>query len=663
MRTRKLLVTAVAAALVSPALPAGPATAADAAPTVSVTGPEVASAYASFTLTADAQGSDGLTYAWTGDPACWLWPADGAEVSVSCSEPSPAASFTVTVSQVDGQSATATVTVRIRQAAPSAYFYGSTIVHAGEPSVVQSMVGNADQPTYAWTDTRGWVTGDRTDASVTLNPPTADVGQTSDLTLTVTNADGQSASHTMSFLAYAPFPATITGATSTVSGSTEALTVVTARENVTVSWYAESYECTLTPTTDRGADLSCPDSFSGDVTVHAYLYDQDTYDSKTVTHTVAVSAPLRVTIAGGGPATAGKGGVTLTAVDASSTPAVSWAWSANRNCLPGARDARTVAVQCLGDVTGPVTVTLTAASEDGQHTVETTTVEVAAPTVAPTVTLTGPATPVKAGTPTGLTVGANLAGAGFRATVTLQSSTNGTTWTPVGAAATTSAAGALTLTVTPTVSTRYRVLVATAAGPVASAPVTVVVPVATRTTLTATPGNPAVLRARVVDAKTGGPVAGARVTVTVKRYGATQWTTIGTYTTDAQGVATVRYSTDRAGYYQATYAGSAVLAGSSATTALVKAVPKAAVSATRSGSTVTVTARLTAGSGAAVAATSVTVQYRAYGSNTWRTVKTLSTSATGSAVVKHSARSKTSYRVVFGGSTTLSAVASAVVTR
>jgi hypothetical protein len=350
---------------------------------------------------------------------------------------------------------------------------------------------------------------------------------------------------------------------------------------------------------------------------------------------------------------AGLADTTLTATDYDAV-STSWSWRTTPvDCILGDKTTRTISLQCPSSTTGTLGIIVTAGSDDGQTTtaygaayvggVYPTTKSLA---VSPTTVDPGESVTATART----TYGAK--DAVYRGTTGLQASTDGITWTTVVDPADSGPTGERTMTVTASATLEYRAVVNSGGELVYGDPVAVTVRSATKTTLTTSGTYPAHLAATVT-ASAGKAVAAAPVALQVKWSGSTTWSTVTTLTTGSTGKATYTYRPTRAGTFRYVYAGGAATLASSSSAKLIKVPTKLSISAKKG----VIKGKLTTAAGAALKSATVVLQYRS--GNTWKTLRTVKTTSSGTVSVKVKPKKSTHYRLRYAGSATDVSVTSA----
>ncbi|MFI5495679.1 hypothetical protein [Actinoplanes sp. NPDC051859] len=272
-------------------------------------------------------------------------------------------------------------------------------------------------------------------------------------------------------------------------------------------------------------------------------------------YTPTADLSAQVGIAGPETTTAGVSGTTLTVQDSSTAVTDSWSWEADAPCLPVSTTERSVAVQCPSDVTGPVSVTVTAGTVDGERI--TATRQLIVQQATPMVTLK--VTPASGGRYT-FKAATTVQGKPYRAVIGVQASVSDGPWRTVRTPEDV-LSGVVSMSHRPTAVTRYRAVIRVGASVVTSAPVTVTVGRRESRIQVSAPAT--VKRDRSVTGTAvltfdGKPAAGQKLVLTIMMPGAKAVTR--TAKTDGKGkiAFTVRAgSRTGPGYLSVRYAGSA----------------------------------------------------------------------------------------------------------
>jgi hypothetical protein len=236
--------------------------------------------------------------------------------------------------------------------------------------------------------------------------------------------------------------------------------------------------------------------------------------------------------------------------------------------------------------------------------------------------------------------------------VTVQGAWYGTTAYGTSATLTTDAYGKVVFKAAASRAAYYRFVYA---GTPTLKPVTsaaTLVRMATKTALSVKTGYPTTFSATVLNAVTGKAVpTSTPVALKVKWYGTSTWVTIANLKTDAYGKATWKWNANRNGYFQLVYAGNTSTVASASTAPLVR-IPTKVSMTVKSGRPDVLTGRLLTGAGAVVKYQYVTLQYRTYGTSTWRTITKYKSSSTGYVTAKVQPKKRTYYRWVYSGTST-----------
>ncbi|GLW35194.1 hypothetical protein [Actinoplanes regularis] len=348
---------------------------------------------------------------------------------------------------------------------------------------------------------------------------------------------------------------------------------------------------------------------------------------------------------------------TLSVRDTSSTASTAWTWTASNGCLIGSATDRIATLQCPSDVNGYFPVTVTAYSADGKT--ATNTAMIYADGLLPDIldqSLT-PAT-ITAGNSSTLRVATSSFGRPFRSVITVDASTDESTWERIVDRTDIGTDGVFTMSVAATATTWYRVIVYVGnATMVAGNPqLTVAQPETTKTTLAVRGTYPATVNG-LVTTSAGTAVAGAPVVLQAQWYGSRTWTTVGTVRTDAAGRASYSYRPTRAGALRYTYSGGELYAPSMSASRFIK-IPVKLAATVKSGKPDVIRGRLTTASGKPVAKARVTLQYRTPGSSTWHTKTSIATTTAGDISYRTQPKSKTYFRWVYAATATNSGTTS-----
>jgi hypothetical protein len=323
-------------------------------------------------------------------------------------------------------------------------------------------------------------------------------------------------------------------------------------------WTNTSPECTVVGPTDAPTlTLTCPESMVGQFAT-AYL-ELTTADERLEGRTSAAKVQVKEqpepapTLDIALPET-GTSGLALTASALRSGSFSGFpTWTAGSGCLVGDPHEETVTVHCPVHVTGPVSVTLTATTGQGEQLVASRTVTMSPPYSL--TRLTASRDRAYVGDPVRLAgmVTQGETGAPLRARLRIEASTDrGATWATV-LTDRTELDGAVSTTLRPARTTDYRLVVA---GAPAS---TYRVSVARRPTAVtaALSRNPLRLSARLLDVTTSTVLVRKPVTVQVRWAGTRRWVRFTALRTDSRGRVTVRPRSGRSADYRVTFAGDA----------------------------------------------------------------------------------------------------------
>jgi len=239
------------------------------------------------------------------------------------------------------------------------------------------------------------------------------------------------------------------------------------------------------------------------------------------------------------------------------------------------------------------------------------------------------------------------------ATTTVQGAPYGSSTYTTSGSVVTDANGVATFKATAATAATYRFAFGGSSDLGASTSGTALVKVPTRTALVVKPGYPTTFSGSLANTVTGRALpTGTPVTLKVKWYGTSTWAPVTTLRTDAYGKVAWSWNAYRNGYFQLVYAGSPSTVSSASAAPLVR-IPTKATMAVTSGRPDVVSGRLTTGAGASMKYVYVTLQYRTYGTSTWRTVTTqVRTTSTGAMAYKVQPRQRTYYRWVYPGTST-----------
>ncbi|KRE54709.1 hypothetical protein [Phycicoccus sp. Soil748] len=238
------------------------------------------------------------------------------------------------------------------------------------------------------------------------------------------------------------------------------------------------------------------------------------------------------------------------------------------------------------------------------------------------------------------------------ALVTVQRAPYGSASYSAAGTAVTDASGKVSYTASASTAATYRfafsgndIHAASTSGPV-------IVKVPTRTALVVKSGYPTTFSGSLANAVTGKALpTGTPVTLKVKWYGTSTWASVTTLRTDAYGKVAWSWNAYRNGYFQLVHAGGPSTVSSASAAPLVR-IPTKVTMAVRSGRPDALSGRLTTGAGASMKYVYVSLQYRAYGTSTWRTGTQVRTSSTGTVSYSVQPRKRMYYRWVYAGTST-----------
>jgi hypothetical protein len=349
----------------------------------------------------------------------------------------------------------------------------------------------------------------------------------------------------------------------------------------------------------------------------------------------------------------------LFTVDAASTGATGYRWTAAPACALTGSTSQRVSVRCPSAVTGPVAITVTATDAAGRAASAAATVTLTR-AAAPTATITAPA---EVGSGAAFSPSAQVTGkAPFSYAWTAWSPclvSQSTTAQPQAACiGTAGQSGTIALTVTQAdgqqVQAAPAVVSLSGDGPVPGTP-----PVAGWSAPTATKGDPTVVSAVLVDVASGSPLPGALVELQVRRDQGQPWqpTASTGLHTGADGRAAVDVRRIAAAWYRFVHVGGSGVATSGEI--LVKGRTKA--KADWKGARKVVTGRLLRADGTPLAGRTVTLERRYAGSTRWVRVTGATTSAEGRLAVKQRPKRTAYFRWVYAGSKELLPARSAAV--
>jgi hypothetical protein len=178
------------------------------------------------------------------------------------------------------------------------------------------------------------------------------------------------------------------------------------------------------------------------------------------------------------------------------------------------------------------------------------------------------------------------------------------------------------------------------------------VKVPTRTALAVKAGYPTTFSGSLANAVTGKALpTGTPVTLKVRWYGTSTWASVTTLRTDAYGKVAWSWNAYRNGYFQLVHPGSGSTVASASATPLVR-IPTKVSLGLKAGRPDVVSGRLTTGAGAALKYVYVTLQYRPYGTSTWRSAVPVRTSSTGTLSYPVQPKTRMYYRWVYAGTST-----------
>jgi hypothetical protein len=626
------------------------------APTVALAGPATGTYGTDLTYTATATGLAPFTYAWT-YPSANCQPktaTNGATLTLSCPTATGTltASVGVTVTQADGRPVNTTKTTTISPAPMTVQIVGPDTLVLGQSATYTADVKNVPAGwSVSWNDSpasptwieQGYFTAPSTKITarsltkITLEAfvYSSQTGQSMRLSRAIQGVPAPVTptaaitGATSTPVAYsAPFRATLTGATATSYAWTSAQGWITGEST--------GPTVTLTPTT------------TGTDTLTAVITDTTgaTYTAKvTVTATAAYAATLSVPTT----LTPYQPGAISVTPNRSSTVR----WSTDRtDCTVAAPTALSTTMTCTIQRL-PVTVTATLTDTVTKQVITRTATSEVGPAVAPngtgwSVTATGRHPVTLTGTLTNTTLKKPFAAA----LVTVQRAPHGSTVYTTVATLRTDANGRAVYAAPATAAATYRFVYAGAPTNAAATSTPVLVRIPTITALSAAQGYPTTFTGQTLNAATKKPLpAGTPVTLLVKWYGTSTWATVKTMPTDANGRVSYKWYPTRAGYFFLVHNASATTTGSGSATPFVR-VPTRMSIGVRSGRPDVISGRLTTGAGVAMKSQYVTLQYRTYGTSTWRNVTRVVTNSTGSVAVKVQPKKRTYYRWVYGGTST-----------
>jgi hypothetical protein len=238
------------------------------------------------------------------------------------------------------------------------------------------------------------------------------------------------------------------------------------------------------------------------------------------------------------------------------------------------------------------------------------------------------------------------------APVTVQRAPYGSVSYSAAGTAVTDASGKVSYTASASTAATYRFAFSGNDIHAASTSGSVIVKVPTRTALAVKAGYPTTFSGSLANAVTGKALpTGTPVTLKVKWYGTSTWATVTTLRTDAYGKVAWSWNAYRNGYFQLVHAGGPSTVSSASAAPLVR-IPTKATMAVRSGHPDALSGRLTTGAGASMKYVYVSLQYRAYGTSTWRTATQVRTSSTGTLSYSVQPRKRMYYRWVYAGTST-----------
>lgn len=622
------------------------------APKVTVTTPTAVKAGTPFTVTANATGTGALTYAWDAGSRCPVTAAaNTATPTITCTGFTASTEIaSVTVTQADGQTTTAQTTFSVGESAMDAKIVGPATVQVGTVGTYTMEVKNVPAGwTVSWMDQKGWIYGNESFQGPVSKILPKTVGTNTITALVASDSGGSSQSMWVDFTmtATAAPVATITGPASTPAGYGATYTAaITPAQAATYAW--TSARGWITGPATGSTVVETPTATGTDtLTVTATLANGS---KVTKTFTVNATAALSATMTGPVSVEAGKA-ATFTVT---SNRTVGTVWSDDRtDCPLSTATGATTVITCPAAATGTVTVTAKVTDTvTKQVLTRTATFTLNAPVVAAPTTLTANASGTNPVTLTGTLKNAATGAALSGQPVAVQRAWYGTSTYSTVTTLTTSTTGQVTYKAPADRAGYYRFVYAGKSTLKAATSASPLVRMATKTALSVKTGYPTTFSGSVVNAVNGKAVpTGTPVALKVKWYGTTTWATVANLKTDAYGKVTWKWNANRNGYFQMVYAGNTSTVSSASASPLVRIPTKLSMSV-KTGRPNVLTGRLLTGAGTVVKAQPVTLQYRPYGTTTWRALATYKTSTTGYVTAKVQPKQRTYYRWVYSGTTT-----------
>ncbi|MDQ1642568.1 MAG: hypothetical protein QOJ90_1919 [Actinomycetota bacterium] len=306
-------------------------------------------------------------------------------------------------------------------------------------------------------------------------------------------------------------------------------------------------------------DCQNDDYFSTSPAPSSYLATHwNTADSSFLDNTYAIGPAPTVTVTGPTQVRPGLPAV----LTASGSDAGTFGWTVDKGgCTVGSTTGASFTLQCPSYQSGVAHVTATLSAPNGRSGQATHAVTLGGPSAALSLSLTPAATTRYAGQPLTVTTAVRYGSQPVRGSVTVWSSTNGSTWTTIVNRADVGADGRLGTTVRPLTSTYYQVGVATSVAGGWVAPRNAIVHVAVSRwavslSSTAKAGRPDLLTARLAVTLTGAALTGRTLTLQRRYAGSSTWSTVATRTTSSTGRASATVQPKRGTYYRWVYAGS-----------------------------------------------------------------------------------------------------------